>query len=293
MDIAELALLRLLWLQRETHRAARWRQSEAVALLARASAEACLIGLYWLHGEDEAVRMRGHNAKSFRCLFTPITSEDLITPGLIDSVAATVGSPAELPTLREMAEVIAEKSGQRFATDIYGRVFVPLSTLSAHTTGWALLRHVDSKEKLENTPTPTWTRCSALAAVDACTGGLAVAIAVRTVTPEARFVDYAEAHMSRTIAPVAVMGGIAAIRSLRWSKVPHTLRSFAALRRYYDSGEAARDPLPERKARTEQALDELLQVLGDNTGPQRQLVLEHFTELTAQLAAEETVHEPE
>jgi hypothetical protein len=292
-DITQLALLRLLWLQRLTHRAARWRQTEAVALLARASAETCLVGLYWLYGEDEPARMRGHNAKTFRRLFVPIANGNPITPDLIDRVAATVGSPAELPTLRTMAEVIAEKTGQGFAMDIYDRVFVPLSTLSAHTTGWALLRHVGSENKLEDTPMPVWTRQSALHAVDACTAGLALAIAARAGMPEASFVEYADAHMSHTTSPVAVMGAIAVIRGMHWSKLPQALREFSELRRYYDSGEAAQDPLPEREARTERALDELLRIVSVDASPQRQLLLEHFAELTARLADQDQVPKSE
>lgn len=44
LDFAQLALLRLLRLQRETRRAVRTRQREAAALLARTSMETCILG---------------------------------------------------------------------------------------------------------------------------------------------------------------------------------------------------------------------------------------------------------
>jgi hypothetical protein len=43
---AQLALLRLLWLQRQTRCAVRGRHREAAAMLARASLETLLLGLY-------------------------------------------------------------------------------------------------------------------------------------------------------------------------------------------------------------------------------------------------------
>jgi hypothetical protein len=68
-QVAGLALLRLLWLQREAHRCSP-RQTEASALLARASIETCITGLYWLHGEDDIARARSQNANSFRRLMS-------------------------------------------------------------------------------------------------------------------------------------------------------------------------------------------------------------------------------
>jgi hypothetical protein len=48
-DAAQLALLRLLWLQRRIRRAVRSRHTEEAAYLARAVVDACIIGLYCLH----------------------------------------------------------------------------------------------------------------------------------------------------------------------------------------------------------------------------------------------------
>src|ERR1039457_3854277 len=48
-DAAQVALLRLLWLQRRIRRAVRSRHTEEAAYLARAVVDACIIGLYCLH----------------------------------------------------------------------------------------------------------------------------------------------------------------------------------------------------------------------------------------------------
>jgi hypothetical protein len=48
-DAAQLAVLRLLWLQRRIRRAVRSRRGEEAALLARSAVDACIIGLYCLH----------------------------------------------------------------------------------------------------------------------------------------------------------------------------------------------------------------------------------------------------
>ena len=79
---------------------------------------------------------------------------------------------------------------------------------------------------------------------------LALALAERKQITGAPFVQYANAHMSRSITPVFVMTGRSMIRSVRVSKIPGAYRSLIALRRYYDTGEAVRDAYPERKART-------------------------------------------
>jgi hypothetical protein len=282
LDIAQLALLRLLWLQRETRRAALLREAEAAALLARASVETCIAGLYWLYSEDRVTRMRGHNAKSFQRLLSYVADGDLIGTSLLDDVAASIGPPAELPTLREMAHVVAAKTGKPFATDIYDRLYVPLSTFFPHPTGLAMLRHVRSDDALDDVPMRVWPSRSAAHTADACMARLALAIAEHTQCSDKPFVGYASAHMSRSVAPVAAMAGRHAIRSLRWTRIGGALRSLIALRRYYDTGQAARDKYPERKARTRSAISEVLEVLDSGVpAPQRDLILDHFAEALA------------
>jgi hypothetical protein len=167
LDIAQLALLRALWLQKQTRSSARTRDSEATALLARGAIETCISGLYWLYGDDPVARMSGSNAKSFRRFFSYLADGDPITPALIGDVSAAIGTPRDLPTLGSMADVVAVKTGHAFAKDLYDRFYIPLSTLFAHASGLALLRHVAPNDQLEDEPTGVWTRRSAAHVADA------------------------------------------------------------------------------------------------------------------------------
>jgi hypothetical protein len=282
-DIAQLALLRLLWLQRQARKAGRWRQAEATALLARACIETCLAGLYCLYGDDQVEKMGGNNAKSFRRLMSYIADGDPISPTLVKEVAATFGTATDLPKLLDMANVVAAKTNESFATDAYHRLYIPLSTFFAHSSGPALLQHVKPDDHLDERPTRVWTIRSALHTSDACMARLALALAERKQIAGAPFVQYANAHMSRSIAPVFVMTGQSMIHSVRLSKIPGAYRSLIALRRYYDGGEAVRDAYPERKARTKAALDEALLILdSDVPKQQRDLILDHFAEVLTQ-----------
>jgi hypothetical protein len=58
LDFAQFAMLRLLFLQRDTRRAVRTRQREATGLLARTSMETCILGLWCLHKPDAASKLR-------------------------------------------------------------------------------------------------------------------------------------------------------------------------------------------------------------------------------------------
>ncbi len=282
VDVAQLALLRLLWLQRETHRAARRKETEAAALLARACIETCIAGLYWLNGEDRVGRMRGDNARSFQRVVSYLADGNLITSSLVDEIAASISPPEQLPTVREMAKVVAVKTGERFATDVYDRLYVPLSTFYPHPSGLALLRHVRSDNGLAVVPMRVWSSRSAAHTADACMARLAIAVARGTGSPATPFASYANAHMSRSVAPVATMVGRQAFRGMRLSKLGSMVRALVSLRRYYDSGEAARDEYPERRARTRSAFSEMLELLGsDVPEPQRDLVLDYFADALA------------
>ena len=57
-DAAQLAILRLRRLQRETRCAVRGRHAEAATLLARASIETLITGLYCLHEQDAVARLQ-------------------------------------------------------------------------------------------------------------------------------------------------------------------------------------------------------------------------------------------
>lgn len=276
-QVAMLALLRLLWLQREAHRCSR-PQADSAALLARASIETCITGLYWLHGEDGIGRARSQNARSFRRLMYPLADGDPIDPGLIDDVAATIGTGPQPPDLRAMADLVAERSGSAVAPDLYRRLYVPLSTCIAHPTGMALLRHVDPDRALVEKPGPTWTRRAALHAADACMAILALEIAEVSGRPSTVLSAYADAHMRRTPAPMATILGRALLSGLRRADLPATLHRMVGLRRYYRSGAAACDPYEERKAKSAEAIASILANFQGEDLPAAARIVDYYAE---------------
>jgi hypothetical protein len=103
VDIAGLALLRLLWLQRETHRAAATRQFEALALWRAPQSKPCLLGLYALHIEDAPLRLRGGNAWALQQLLAYLSVHDPVMSSVVGVVADALGPPKALPPLKQIA----------------------------------------------------------------------------------------------------------------------------------------------------------------------------------------------
>jgi hypothetical protein len=222
--------------------------------LARSAIETCITGLYCIYGEDVPVRMRDSNARSLQRLVAYVVRDDPLLESIAEAIIATVGAPAPLPSIREMAETIATKTGESSATEHYDRLYVPLSTFYSHASGGALLRHVKRDGKVADEPSNVWAARSAVHAADAAVGILALAVADRGGAATAQFADYADSHAARTIAPLFAMAFRNAPGSVRWSGLPATCRAIASLRRYYGSGRAARDARDVRVTRTRREL---------------------------------------
>lgn len=279
LDIARLALSRTLWLQRQTRRAARWRQSEAALLLARASLETCLVGLYWLCEEAQAEQMRGDNARTFRQMFKTMADGEILTEELIEGLSAAIGEPSRLPTLRDMAKRVGAEREQRFPVEMYERFYVPLSILVPHASAQALLRHVDDDGALAEVPEKIWTIRSARHSADACAALLAFAIAERLGSPTDELADYADAHMERTTPPMGTIALRGTLHGLRPAKVLRSLPPLFELRRYYRSEQLGLDSEPQRRQRTRQGIDDVLQALGCEPSAALETLVEHFTGL--------------
>lgn len=275
IEIAQLALLRLLHLQREAHRCTR-EQREAVGLLARAAVETAITGLYWLYGEQDIEPARSENAKSFRRLMAPLADGESISEEMIEEVAATIGSGRGLPSLRDMAELVTERSGRAAARELYHRVYIPLSTFVAHPSGMGLLRHVAAEDELSETPSSVWSTRAARHAADACMALLALELAEQEEQPAAVLTRYADAHMRRTITPLAIVLGSATRQNLRPRRLASALRPMARLWRYYRSGRAALDPYPERETRIHELLSTILTTLGGEGSASEEAIARHY-----------------
>ena len=202
LDVAELALVRLLWLQREVHRAARSKQKEATALLARSAIETCTTGMWCVYGEDTVARLRRQNAGALKRM-TKYLVGSLVTRDFLDRAVADIGEAIGPLDLATMIKVIIDKGGPPIAKDLYERYYISASTLYAHGSGAAMLRHVGRAGAPTEAPSSLWLRRSAVHVVDGCVAVLANVVATNSGQPAEVFVPYANAHLLRALPPIA------------------------------------------------------------------------------------------
>lgn len=249
LQLTELALLRALWLQRITRRAARFRQLEAAGVLARSAIENCILGLYCLYCENPMDRLRGSNAGAIEDLFQYLVDDDALKSEFIKLAQETIGGSGRLPNVFRMAEKVANSTSSDLTRDMYKRLYVPLSTLMTHANGLTLLRHVKSDNSLSQRPTFPWLRRSAVRTVDTCVGVLALAVSNRSGLSAERFAEYANDHLKRSLAPLVVMAGRHMRYSIRWLAVLKGLRDLNAGRKYALSTQFEVDPWEVRESK--------------------------------------------
>lgn len=104
-DVAKLALLRLMHLQQQTHRAAATGVDEAVVQLARSSVEACLLGLYSLRESGVVAQLKAGYLKELRKLLAYLVDDGLVTEDVV-AQAMAMGGAAQGPGIWTMAEKV-------------------------------------------------------------------------------------------------------------------------------------------------------------------------------------------
>jgi len=146
-DAARLALLRLLWLQHQVRRAVRNRQREAATVLARASIETLIVGLWCLHNDRAVRELDAASIKALRDMLTFLSREEIV-PGqasflperVLNECLARLGQPAAAPSYEAMARQVDKATGGSGALSLYDRYYRPTSTLAVHATAAALIR---------------------------------------------------------------------------------------------------------------------------------------------------------
>jgi hypothetical protein len=285
LDYARLALLRSLWLQRETRRAVRTRQREAAALLARTSMETCILGLWCLHHPDAATKLRLSEIKTAPAMLSFLSSTDLIPDTVIRQAVRKLGEPEKLPDVRSMTEQIDAKTGATLAIHLYDQAYRPASQYFTHATNSALLRHVTHERRRTTRPASSWVRRAPVRLADACVGLLAGAIANHVAAPTELFQRYAEAHAGRVLPPLLTTIGKGLVRKLSITDLIHTLKQVRDLRTYLartppDTNEAA----DERERRVRELYDTLTARLDLDVPPKAmQPIVDH---LVAKVLAE-------
>jgi len=244
LDAAQLALQRVLWLQRQTRRAVRSRQPDAAVMLARVTIETTITGLYCLHEPDAVTQLQGENLRSLPLLLQFLTDAGVI-PGsiLADCIARlNMGTAAKGPALEAMARHVDKSTGGNVLMDLYNRFYRPASTLTMHGGAAALLLHVTASDKLTRRPGRTWARRSPVRIADGCLGALTGAVAQRTGVDYSRAAKYADKHAERAMPPVTVMSSSGFRLMLGPQQLVTSLRKLKETDDYIRSSRDADDP---------------------------------------------------
>jgi hypothetical protein len=233
MDAAQLALLRLLWLQRLTHNSVTMRRDDDAALLARAAIETCIVGLYCVHSGDAIAHL---SAPSYGGAgpVPYLINADLGSRAAIDSAVLALGEIGPDLNVRDLALWLEREHGLVLATGLYHRYYVPLSHLFANAYAFSLMRHVHADGTLHRRPAFPWIRRSAARMADGCAAVLAASIADKAGTPSELFHRSATAHLDRLLTPALVFAVKGAFRSGPWREFPRKLQSIIEAQRSAD-----------------------------------------------------------
>lgn len=247
---AQLAIMRLLWLQRQTRRAVRSRHREASVLLARASAETCILGMYCLTEPTAVKELEAAGVRTVRDMFGYMADADLIPAEVIERCIAGLGAIGPYPNVRAMVDCVNAIDSAGDVGSLYRRFYIPTSNFFAHANAASLLRHTGRAGKIKTRPGRAWTRRSPARVADASVGILAEAVAKSSAKPAERFCRYADAHLRRAVTPLAVLAGVGYARSAATPAVfLNSLKAFRSTGRYVWSRQAQLDPADTRLAR--------------------------------------------
>jgi hypothetical protein len=93
-ETAQLAMMRLLWLQRQTRRAVRGRHKDAAAMLARASVETLFLGLYCLRVPGAVGQLHAGNMKALVDGLAYVEEADIVPAQVIRDCVVRLGEPS-------------------------------------------------------------------------------------------------------------------------------------------------------------------------------------------------------
>lgn len=268
---AQLAMLRLLWLQRQTRRAVRGRHREAAIMLARSCVETLLLGLYCLHEPRAVSQLHSSNVKALIDALAYVEHLDIVPADVIRQSAERLGKPSPAPKVWRMVKTVDSANANVAARDVYSRLYVPLSHFTVHAGGGTLIRHVRRGDRLSARPSRAWNRRSPARVADAMTGLLAAALAQETGKPTEELLDYAGRHIYRALMPVAVMGlsgyGNARLGPTVITRVLAAASSARDLHDYLWQGRATADPLNVRTAYVRDHFTAMLNTSGPDIPP--------------------------
>lgn len=185
-SMAELCLLRALWLHKEVKRAVLGRQHEALAAVTRSVIEASLIGLFVLGGEDQRLidRLRKSGMSQWEKAFRTLSPDPLAVDhllGALDPDRSRFSDTPRMPDTRQIAENVDRLwsfGGMAFAVPMYNEYYTTLSNLSIHTSVGSLGRHYSLRSRgVTARPWGIASRHTLTRVTEACLAFLAAALA--------------------------------------------------------------------------------------------------------------------
>jgi hypothetical protein len=260
-DAARLALLKLLFLQKETRRAVRSRQDEAATMLARTAIETLITGLYCIYEPEAVAQLEGEQVRMLPLLLGFLEEADLLPADVLAECIRRldVAAPARGPGVEFMAARVDAATSGKMAAGLYDLYYRPTSNLALHAGSASLLRHVRGDGRLSRRPSRVWARRAPARIADTCLGALTAALASRAGVPWHQAVRYADRHGERVLSPVVAISLRGLGRGARPGRLLAAIGQLRALGRYVQSGQDAADPAA-RAARIRADLESLLAI---------------------------------
>lgn len=222
---AQLAMLRILWLQRETRRLTRGRHREAAVLMSRSALETSILGVYCLFAEDPVSGLKADNLRTgFEAIVELLGG--MVPRDILKEAITKLGTPNRSIGVRDMATHIDGKLRADGTSKLYNLVYAQASNYFVHANAGTLGRHIRPDNKLSGRPTNPWLRRSPVRLADGCVGLLAVHLARFESAPAELFFEYGQTHLSRVLPPLLSLAGKRMGKSAGWAPlVQMTIRA--------------------------------------------------------------------
>ncbi len=148
-------------------------------MLARASIETLITGLYSLHEPDAVAQLQGEGLRNLRLLLEGLSDVGMIPDSVLAECISRLdyGTAARGPTVETMAQRVDTATGGSIAIGLYKRFYRPTSALAVHTGAASLLRHVRGDDSISRKLERTWAGRSPARIADASLGILAATVA--------------------------------------------------------------------------------------------------------------------
>ena len=123
-------------------------------MLARASIEALIAGLYCLHEPQAVEQLQGEQMRLLPLLLEFLSDAGVIPAEVLAECIRRLdyGQAAKGPSVETMARRVDKATGGTVAIGLYKRFYRPTSNFAVHVGAASLLRHVRNDDRLARRP---------------------------------------------------------------------------------------------------------------------------------------------